>query len=125
MSKEELIQQIVENLARCQRPSFNLAWKKLGLSHAQLSMLFILFYHPDASAKEIAGFLDISKSAISQIIDPLADKKMVARQEDPKDRRIIRLALTAKGKATVNKLHKLKSTGLRSALENLSTAELE
>jgi DNA-binding MarR family transcriptional regulator len=125
MSKEELTQEIIESLARCQRPGLNLAWKEIGLSHAQLSMLFMLFYHPEASAKDIVGFLGISKSAISQVIDPLADKQLVSRQDDPKDRRIVRLNLTASGKAKVNKLNKLKFAGLRSALENLSTAELE
>ena len=125
MGKEELTQEIIESLTRCQRPSFNLAWKEIGLSHAQLSMLFMLFYHSEASAKDIAGFLGISKSAISQVIDPLADKQLVSRQDDPKDRRIVRLSLTASGKAKINKLNKLKSAGLRSGLENLSTTELK
>jgi DNA-binding MarR family transcriptional regulator len=98
--------------------------EKSGLSHAQLSMLFMLFYHPSASAKEITGWLGISKSAISQIIDPLADKKLVSRDNDPKDRRIIRLNLTAKGRSTIGKYIKLKSAGLRSALENLTMNEL-
>ena len=125
MSKEELIQDIIENLARCQRPSINLVVEKTNLSHAQLSMLFMLFYHPDASAKEITGFLGISKSAISQVIDPLADKKLVSRDNDTKDRRIIRLNLTPKGRATIGKLIKLKSAGMRSALENLTLSELQ
>ena len=125
MGKEELIQQTVESLARCQRPGLSLNWKEIGLSHAQLSMLFMLFYHPEASAKEIAGFLGISKSAISQVIDPLAEKNLVSRQDDPKDRRIVRLNLTAEGKAKVHKLNKLKSAGLRSALEKLSSDELK
>jgi DNA-binding MarR family transcriptional regulator len=125
MGKEELIQEVVESLARCQRPRLSLNWKEIGLSHAQLSMLFMLFYHPEASSKDIAGFLGISKSAISQVIDPLADKRLVSRREDSKDRRIVRLNLTAEGRTKVIKLNKLKSAGLRSALEKLTTDELK
>jgi len=125
MNRAELIQNIVENLARCQRPTFDAKWKMIGLSHGQLSMLFILLYHPEATAKEIASFLGISKSAISQVIDPLEEKAFISRQLDTKDRRIARLALTSKGKKALDQVHKLKFEGLRSRLDSLSTNELE
>jgi MarR family transcriptional regulator, organic hydroperoxide resistance regulator len=124
MDKEELIQGIVENLAKCQRPALNAGWKALGLSHAQMSMLYLLFYHAQSNVKEIADFLGISKSAVSQLLDPMVDKGLVSRHNDLKDRRIVRISLTAKGKQTLKKLAKYKFAGLRSALQNLDQKEL-
>jgi MarR family transcriptional regulator, organic hydroperoxide resistance regulator len=125
MDKEELIQGIIENLSKCQRPALNNAgWKTLGLSHAQMSMLYLLFYHSESSIKEAADFLGITKSAVSQLLDPLVDKALVTRRNDPKDRRIVRVSLTTGGKSTLKKLAKYKFAGLRSALENLDHKEL-
>lgn len=125
IKKEGLIQEIVESLTRCQRQTAPSAWKALGLSHAQMGMLFMLFHHREANAKQIAEFLGISKSAISQLLDPLVDKKLVSRQVNPKDRRIVRLSLTSEGLGLLKKLNKLKFAGIRSALDSLSSKELD
>lgn len=125
MKKSDLIQEIIERLVRCQRPASPVDWQKFGLSHAQVGMLFMLSFHRDASVNQIAGYLGVSKSAVTQLVEPLVDKHMVARSQDPKDRRVARLCLSAKGKKTVREIGKLKSAGLRSALASLDTQELE
>lgn len=125
MLKEELIQNIVENLVKCQRPGLNPVWKSLGLSQAQTSMLYLLFYHQEASVKEVAEYLGITKSAVTQLLDPLADKGFVNRQKDLNDRRIVRLSLTLKGSEMLKRLGKYKFAGLRSALQALDKNELE
>jgi len=125
MEKEQLIQSVIENLAKCQRPAIKDGWKALGLSHAQAGMLYLLHYHSQVSVKEAAEFLGISKSAATQLLDPLADKGLVRRHNDPSDRRVIRLSLTAKGTQALKKMAKHKYAGLRSAMEKLSSQELE
>jgi len=126
MSKAELIQEIIENLARCQRPALNSpAWHATGLSHAQMSMLYMIFYHREVSPKDIVDYLGISKSAVSQMVEPLVDKGLVDRRYDPEDRRIIRLSLSAKGKQAVQKIIRLKSDGLRTAFDSLNEAEVK
>src|SRR5665213_814565 len=108
MDREKQIQAVVENLAKCQRPALGAGWKKLGLSHAQMGMLYLLFYHQEASVKQAADFLGITKSAVSQLADPLVAKEYVSRRNDPKDRRIVRLSLTADGSQVLRKLAKYK-----------------
>jgi DNA-binding MarR family transcriptional regulator len=124
MSREELIQNIVENLAKCQRPSLNSGWRQLGLSHAQMGMLYLLFYHSGASVKQASDYLGITKRAITQLMGPLVDKGLVSRRNDINDRRIVRLSLTSEGTQALKKLAKHKYAGLRSALEGLSDKEL-
>jgi DNA-binding MarR family transcriptional regulator len=125
MRREDLIQEIVENIARCQRPANFSKWHEIGLSHAQLGMLFMLSHHKQLQIKQIAQYLGISKSAASQVITLLTDKGLVERRVEPADRRVVHLMLTAKGAGVVKKLHKFKFAGLRSRLENLSAQELE
>lgn len=124
MKREELIQEIVESLTRCQRVPGPTAWKAFGLSHAQIGMLFMLFHHREASVKQIAEFLGITKSAVTQLLDPLVDKDLVNRRSDPKDRRFVRLSLTPNGSGLLKKLNKLKFAGIRSALDSLNSGEL-
>ena len=125
MNREDLIQEVVELMARCQRPVNFSAWQKLGISHSQVGLLFMLSYHKRLQAKQIAEYLGISKSAVSQLADPLIKKGLLGRQIDPKDRRIAHLTLTTAGQKEIKKLHKLKYSGLRSRLDNLSTTELK
>jgi DNA-binding MarR family transcriptional regulator len=125
MSREELIQGIIENLARCQRPAMDANWKQFGLSHAQMSMLYLLFYHKRSNAKQIAEFLGITNSAVAQLMDPLVDKGLVSRQHDSKDRRIVHLSLTPEGRGVLKKLSRHKFAGLRTALGALDDEDLE
>lgn len=124
MNKEQLVQTVIENLAKCQRPAIKSGWKELGLSHAQGGMLYLLYYHAGSNVKDAADFLGISKSAATQLLDPLDDNGFIRRQTDPKDQRVVRLSLTAKGKQALKKMAKHKYAGLRSAMENLSEEEL-
>jgi len=125
MSKEDKVQAIVEIIARLQKPSLNSGWKKLGLSHAQLGMLYLLSRHDNSSVKEAADFLGISKSAITQLVDPLVEKALISRQTDPVDRRIVRLTLTAKGRLALKNLARYKLDGVRSAIGTLNDKEVE
>lgn len=125
MSREDLIQEVIENIARCQRPANFAGWQKFGLSHSQVGMLFMLHFYKQLQVKQVADHLGITKSAASQMLDSLADKGLVARQPDLKDRRIVRFSLTTKGNQTLKKLHKLKFAGMRSRLDSLSSKDLK
>ena len=124
MNRAKTIQQIIEDLARCQRPAMTKAWQSTGLSHAEISMLFMLHYHQDINAKQVAEYLGISKSAVSQLLDPLEDKHLIRRSRAVNDRRIVRIDLTPSGRQLIKKVQKLKFAGLRSSLDSLNDAEL-
>ena len=124
MKREVVIQEIVENLARCQRPASLSSWQKIGLSHAQVGLLFMLSYHQRLQAKQVALFLGVSNSAVSQLIDPLEEKRLIKREPDRQDRRIAYLSLSAKGNQLVKKLSRHKFAGFRSRLDSLSTGDL-
>jgi DNA-binding MarR family transcriptional regulator len=126
MKRDGLVQEIIENLTKCQKAvGASSAWREIGLSHSQVGMLFMILHHKDANVKQIAEHLGVTKSAITQLLDPLVTKGFLERQNDPNDRRIVRFNLTVKGKQAIKEINKLKFSGLRSALENLSDSEIE
>jgi DNA-binding MarR family transcriptional regulator len=125
MARADIIQEIVELLAKVQRPSKLTAWPKLGLTHGQLGALVMLSYHKRLQVKQIASFLGITNSAASQQLDPLVSKNLVKRQTDPQDRRIAYFEVTSGGNKLLKQLHKIKTADFRSKLENLNNDELE
>jgi DNA-binding MarR family transcriptional regulator len=126
MKRDELIQEVIETLNRCQKAGANpAAWRKIGLSHSQVGMLFMIHHHSDANVKQIAENLGVTKSAITQLLDPLVTNGFLLRQNDSSDRRIVRFSLTDKGKKALKEINKLKFSGLRAALENLSDEDLQ
>jgi DNA-binding MarR family transcriptional regulator len=88
-------------------------------------MLFMILHHKNANVKQISEYLGVTKSAITQLLDPMVSKGFIERQTDQNDRRIVRFSLTEQGKKTLKHVHLLKSAGIRSALDTLSDEELE
>ena len=67
------------------------------LSQQQGIILFYLFERKDeASVKEIAKFLRVTSGAVTQMIDSLIKKKLVKREENRADRRVVNIKLTEK-----------------------------
>jgi len=126
MKRDELVQEVIETIHRCQRAAVNPSdWRKIGLSHSQVGMLFMIHHHSDANVKKISEHLGVTKSAITQLLDPLVSNGFILRQTDTSDRRIVRFSLTDKGKKALKEINKLKFSGLRAALDNLSDSDLE
>ena len=73
-----------------------LALGQVGLSAAQYRML-IWLSDGVAPASALATKLGVSRPSITALVDGLAHKGLVARQDDPADRRRVDLVLTAEG----------------------------
>lgn len=77
--------------------------------------------------RELAKELDVSESAATAVTDRLVRQDLVVRQDDPSDRRIVRLALSAAGATLVTKLHETacrKTASLLSVLSDRQLAQL-
>lgn len=100
MAKSEYIQQI--NLLQNQLNVY-LATKYQNRIDNQLTakqvLLLELISINVTSTKEIAQQLDVSTSAVSQLLNKLEEKGYITRTVNPKNRREILLALAQKGEA--------------------------
>lgn len=72
------------------------------LTEVQLVCMRYIHLHKNASVGEVAGGLAISNAASTKLIDRLVHKGLVAREEDRKDRRILRMELTKAGERLFN-----------------------
>jgi DNA-binding MarR family transcriptional regulator len=80
---------------------FIVGMKDSGLSPSQVNTLMRLHYRGSCPVSSIGGELGVTAAAASQIVDRLAGMGLIERSEDPKDRRVRRIRLTAKGRGLV------------------------
>ena len=72
--------------------------RKHGVTAAQLSALRVLERHGDLTHSELAQMLLLSASTVSGMVDRLVKGKLVSRVRSQKDRRLVRVVLSAAGK---------------------------
>jgi len=80
---------------------FMVAMKDSGLSTSQLNTLMRLHYRGSCPVSGISDELGLTAAAASQIVDRLAGMGLIERSEDPTDRRVRRVRLTARGRGLV------------------------
>lgn len=71
---------------------------KRDLTPVQFAGLRFILLHKEPSVSDVASGLSISTAAATNLVERLVKKALVKRQENPEDRRLLRLALTSKGK---------------------------
>jgi DNA-binding MarR family transcriptional regulator len=91
-----------------------------GLTMPQLVTLHMLAHAGGRSVGTIAACLRLSPPATSHLVDRLVRAKLVARTEDPDDRRHKRLAITSNGRALVERINSERSQELSVVLARLS-----
>jgi len=97
---------------------------ELELTMAQMRGLFVLETADHAQAlTELAPQMGLSVAAAGRAVDGLVRHGFVSRTEDPADRRIKRLALTAAGRAALERINAARLVGLRRFAATLGDAE--
>jgi DNA-binding MarR family transcriptional regulator len=74
-----------------------------GLSMPQLSLLMRLYYGGGCGVHDIGKGFGVSSAAASQMVERLVQTGLVARGEDPDDRRARQIALSSKGRALIDR----------------------
>jgi DNA-binding MarR family transcriptional regulator len=77
------------------------------------------------SVSELAEAKQISRAAVSQALNALVAKGLVARQANPQDRRYVRLTLTPAGEALLDAVFESARQRMVEILAPPSTAELD
>jgi DNA-binding MarR family transcriptional regulator len=72
---------------------------------------------------ELAERFGVSVPSMSRAVDALVKAKLATRLEDPDDRRVRRVAITAKGKKLVETLLVVRQAGLEKFAEGLTAAQ--
>ncbi|HWP97994.1 MAG TPA: MarR family transcriptional regulator [Syntrophomonadaceae bacterium] len=68
-----------------------------GVTAAQSFVIFDVMDHQGTSVKDIATRIQLDSPAVTGLIDRLVKEDLIARKEDPADRRSLKIYLTKKG----------------------------
>ena len=99
--------------------------ERLGLSLSQIKTLQLMSDREPDTIGALAADLGLSLPAVSRAVEQLVVRGMVTRTEDPDDRRSRRLALTAKGRRTIDGLVQLRLAGVKRFVAGLEPEERE
>lgn len=97
----------------------------VNLTMPQLKVLLLVSRAAASSGQELARALGVSLATITGIVDRLVAQHLVSRYEDPHDRRIRRLVLTAEGHQLIDGVVSSQEAALRRLLACLSEDELQ
>ena len=77
------------------------------------------------TVSQVADKLHLSRATVTSTVDRLVRKGYAERIRDEKDRRVVRLALTKKGRVLCRAYHAYHNMMVKSFLQNLNDDELQ
>ncbi|MGH2906999.1 MAG: MarR family winged helix-turn-helix transcriptional regulator [Solirubrobacterales bacterium] len=117
---EQLIAVVHSMMKSSQGPILELT-TKYDLTLSQLKILMILANSDEPLAlHEIGGASGLSLPAAGRAVDALLRNDLVSRTEDPADRRVKRVALTANGDEATSRVADARLAAVEAAVKQLS-----
>jgi DNA-binding MarR family transcriptional regulator len=95
------------------------------LTPVQLGCLRFVDLHPEPSVGEIAEGLMISNAAAAKLIDRLVKRDILIREENSRDRRVLKIKLTKKGKTILGKILLLEERSFDEAFKRMDKSDLK
>jgi DNA-binding MarR family transcriptional regulator len=94
---------------------------ELDISITQMKTLHVLAEGgSEVSVKELSDRLGLSLPGASRIVDALMRRGWLERREDPSDRRMKRVGITAAGRKIINRIETARLAGLEDYAASLS-----
>jgi DNA-binding MarR family transcriptional regulator len=127
ITREDLLQKLIEQMFSIMKQVHrDISPPDPLLSPPQARLLFAIAKRNEEgiSVKELANKTNVTPGAITQIIDTLVNRDLVRRDEDPNDRRIVRLTLNINAKNQIKKFHKEFFAAISQSFDVLSIEEL-
>ncbi len=116
---------LAADVARLQSTLLRRGMKRLSASHAQWGMLAQLSLHEGVTQMELAKFLDLSKVAVTGLVNRVVRAGWVERRLDERDRRVRRLYLTREAKRAVAAMRAEVDTVISASMGHIPDAEGE
>ncbi len=96
-----------------------------GISDAQAEFLRLVSRHPGISVKAAAAELGLAPNSVSTFVSALAKANLLVREQDPDDRRALRLSLTPEVQRSVDETRRRRHELVGTALDELTARERE
>ncbi|MCQ9207672.1 MAG: MarR family transcriptional regulator [Omnitrophica bacterium] len=99
------------------------ALMKSGITFSQMVILGILGGKRDSRMGDLSKTLGVTKSAATGIVDRLLKAGLIRRSRSKADRRVVRIALTSKGRSLSKKIDNFKLNAICGLFSNISQKE--
>jgi DNA-binding MarR family transcriptional regulator len=97
--------------------------KGLGITGQQLGLMASMKRDLASTPFELAKLLGIDTGAMTRLLDRLEEKELIVRSRSLEDRRVVNLAITAKGEQVLADAYIVGPQVLNARLENFSAEE--
>jgi DNA-binding MarR family transcriptional regulator len=99
-------------------------FEKGHITPSQWHVLHLAKKHKNISIKDLADLLEITSSAVTQIVDVLVNKGLLIRKSNPDDRRALELELSEKSKKQFESIKRKSFKIMESFFDVLDNDEL-
>ena len=93
------------------------------ITTGQLKMLRILGHEDNCTMKELAEMADVTMPTATGLVDRMVGGGLAVRADDPNDRRVVRVKLTAKAKALRERWRRHRVGKIDHVLSGLAAAD--
>lgn len=104
---------------------FNQRLKKEDISYAKWTALFFLGEDESLSQRELADKMNTKESSVARLLDRMEKENLCQREKDLEDRRVMHIALTAKGHEKREALLPIGSQFHQDATRDISQEDLD
>ena len=91
----------------------------------QYGVLTFVHERGSISMSELAVARNVALNTATALVDRLVAAGLVERRGDPDDRRVVRVAVTARGVALIERLRTVRRAAIRRMLDELSDQEID
>lgn len=120
MQKNGQLVETICTLSKLMKEQMSYSTDLTTLTLAQLQTLIFLKNHRSVSMRDIANHFSIELPSATSLLNKLHSVELVERQQDEKDRRIVRIALTAKGESLLKEAMEQRTKKISHMLSSLS-----
>ena len=121
----EAIQAIFPKLMHYLNTEENRELTGLGITPGQINALLVLYLNDDLTMGRLSSEIFLAESAATRLVNRLVNLNLVKRRGDEKDRRIVRVTLTAYGRQLSRLVFERRSFRFNNLAEKLEPAERE
>jgi len=111
LDRTQHVEELIEGVQLLRRKASGFARTKTGITPSQWQVIGHIFRNEGCTTNEVAAALNMSGSAVTQLVNRLVSDGYVKREENSEDRRAHRLILSAQSKKRINTF-KAKRLGL-------------
>lgn len=124
--KDEVNNEITETIfkfLKCMKPTMSYDSKTFHLTMVQFEALIFLKKNKDAQMSDISDYFSITMPSVTVLIDKLIGMKFAQRKNDIKDRRVVKISLTAYGEKLLNEAMHQRKQKINKVLSYLSSED--